>query len=141
MAKVLISDKLDPLAVEIFESKGIEVDFKPGLSPEEQIAIIGNYDGLAIRSATTVTAEMIDAAKNLKVVGRAGIGVDNVDVEAATEEQAAREAAAVPCVIRHWPEPEYHICPNNPSNAARRRRAGSPSPGAGWRNRFPWPMR
>ncbi|MCB1652010.1 MAG: phosphoglycerate dehydrogenase [Alphaproteobacteria bacterium] len=85
MAKVLISDKLDPLAVEIFESKGIEVDFKPGLSPEEQIAIIGNYDGLAIRSATTVTAEMIDAAKNLKVVGRAGIGVDNVDIPKATE--------------------------------------------------------
>lgn len=85
MAKVLISDKLDPLAQEIFEKNGIEVDFKPGLSAEEQLEIIDQYDGLAIRSATTVTAEMIAKAKNLKVVGRAGIGVDNVDIPAATE--------------------------------------------------------
>ncbi len=84
MPKVLISDKLDPLAVEIFEKNGIEVDFKPGLSPEEQLDIIDQYDGLAIRSATTVTAEMIAKATNLKVVGRAGIGVDNVDIPAAT---------------------------------------------------------
>ncbi|MEZ5813978.1 MAG: phosphoglycerate dehydrogenase [Alphaproteobacteria bacterium] len=83
--KVLISDKLDPLAVEIFESRGCEVDFKPGLSPEEQLEIIGAYDGLAIRSATKVTAEMIKAGKKLKVIGRAGIGVDNVDIPAATE--------------------------------------------------------
>ena len=82
--RVLISDKLDPLAVEIFEKNGCEVDFKAGLSPEEQIAIIGEYDGLAIRSETKVTAEMIAAAKNLKVIGRAGIGVDNVDIPAAT---------------------------------------------------------
>ena len=85
MAKVLISDKLDPLAQEIFEKNGIEVDFKPGLSPEEQLEIIDQYDGLAIRSATTVTKEMIAKAKNLKVVGRAGIGVDNVDIPSATE--------------------------------------------------------
>lgn len=85
MAKVLISDKLDPLAVEIFKKNGIEVDFKPGLSPEEQLAIIGEYDGLAVRSETTVTPEMIKAAKNLKVVGRAGIGVDNINIPAATE--------------------------------------------------------
>ncbi len=83
--KVLISDKLDNLAVEIFEKNGCEVDFKPGLSPEEQLKIIGDYDGLAIRSATKVTPEMIAAAKNLKVVGRAGIGVDNVDIACATE--------------------------------------------------------
>jgi len=83
--KVLISDKLDPLAVEIFEKNGCEVDFKPGLSPEEQLEIIDQYDGLAIRSATTVTAEMIAKASRLKVVGRAGIGVDNVDIPAATE--------------------------------------------------------
>lgn len=82
--KVLISDKLDPLAIEIFEKKGVEVDFKPGLSAEEQLSIISEYDGLAIRSATTVTAEMIAAGKNLKVIGRAGIGVDNVDIPAAT---------------------------------------------------------
>ncbi len=85
MPKVLISDKLDPLAVEIFEKNGVEVDFKPGLSPEEQLAIIDQYDGLAIRSSTVVTAEMIAKATNLKVVGRAGIGVDNVDIPAATE--------------------------------------------------------
>ena len=85
MPKVLISDKLDPLAVEIFEKNGVEVDFKPGLTPEEQLAIIDQYDGLAIRSATTVTAEMIAKATKLKVVGRAGIGVDNVDIPAATE--------------------------------------------------------
>ena len=85
MPKVLISDKLDPLAVEIFEKNGIDVDFKPGLSPEEQLEIIDQYDGLAIRSATTVTAEMIEKATNLKVVGRAGIGVDNIDIPAATE--------------------------------------------------------
>lgn len=85
MPKVLISDKLDPLAVKIFEAHGVEVDFKPGLSPEQQMEIIGQYDGLAIRSATTVTAEMIAKAENLKVIGRAGIGVDNVDVPAATQ--------------------------------------------------------
>lgn len=84
MSKVLISDKLDSLAVEIFENNGIEVDFKPGLSPEEQLEIIDQYDGLAIRSSTTVTPEMIEKATNLKVVGRAGIGVDNVDIPAAT---------------------------------------------------------
>ena len=84
MPKVLISDKLDPLAVEIFEQNGVEVDFKPGLSPEEQLEIIDQYDGLAIRSATKVTEDMIAKAKNLKVVGRAGIGVDNVDIPAAT---------------------------------------------------------
>jgi len=83
--KVLISDKLDPLAVEIFEKNGIEVDFKPGLSPEELLSIIGEYDGLAIRSATKVTSEVFEAAKNLKVVGRAGIGTDNIDKAAATE--------------------------------------------------------
>jgi D-3-phosphoglycerate dehydrogenase len=84
MAKVLISDKLDPLAADIFKKNNIEVDFKPGLSPEEQIAIIGAYDGLAVRSATKVTADMIAGAANLKVIGRAGIGVDNIDIPAAT---------------------------------------------------------
>lgn len=84
MPKVLISDKLDPLAIEIFKKAGVEVDFKPGLKPEEQLAIIDQYDGLAIRSETKVNAAMIAAAKNLKVIGRAGIGVDNVDIPAAT---------------------------------------------------------
>ena len=84
MAKVLISDQLSERALEIFQERGLEVDFKPGLSADEQIKIIGKYDGLAIRSATKVTAEMLSAASNLKVIGRAGIGVDNVDVSAAT---------------------------------------------------------
>jgi D-3-phosphoglycerate dehydrogenase len=84
MPKVLISDKLSPQAVEIFKQNGIEVDIKTGLSPEELKTIIGEYDGLAIRSATKVTADLLEAAGKLKVVGRAGIGVDNVDIKAAT---------------------------------------------------------
>ena len=85
MPKVLISDKLSPKAAEIFRDRGIEVDFRPGLAGDELLAAIRDVDGLAIRSATTVTADLMDAAENLKVVGRAGIGVDNVDVDAATQ--------------------------------------------------------
>lgn len=84
MPKVLISDKMAPLATEIFKQNGVDVDVITGQSPEELIKIIGQYDGLAIRSSTTVTAEILAAAKNLKVIGRAGIGVDNVDIPAAT---------------------------------------------------------
>lgn len=84
MPKVLISDALSPAAVKIFQDRGVEVDMKVGLKPEELEAIIGNYDGLAIRSATKANAKILAAAKNLKVIGRAGIGVDNVDVPAAT---------------------------------------------------------
>ncbi len=84
MARVLISDTLSPRAVEIFERAHIPVDVKTGLSEADLIAIIGEYEGLAIRSATKVTANVLDAAKKLKVVGRAGIGVDNVDIPAAT---------------------------------------------------------
>ena len=84
MTKVLISDKLSPRAAEIFEARGIDVDVKVGMSPEELTACIGAYDGLAIRSATKVTADVLAAADNLKVVGRAGIGVDNVDIPEAT---------------------------------------------------------
>src|SRR5712691_7628236 len=82
--KVLISDELSPRAVEIFSERGCDVDFKPGLKPAELRAIVGNYEGLAIRSATKVTAEVLAEAKKLKVVGRAGIGVDNVDIKSAT---------------------------------------------------------
>ena len=78
--KVLISDKMDPNAARIFEERGCDVDVKPGMSPDELKAVIGQYDGLAIRSATKVSKEIIDAATNLKVIGRAGIGVDNVDI-------------------------------------------------------------
>lgn len=84
MPKVLVSDKLSPTAVEIFKTRGLDVDVKTGMTPDELIAVIGEYDGLAIRSATRVTAAVLDAAKNLKVVGRAGIGVDNVDIPVAT---------------------------------------------------------
>jgi len=82
--RVLISDKMDPKAAAIFREQGIEVDEKPGLSAEEVSAIIGDYDGLAIRSATKVTKAILEAGDRLKVVGRAGIGVDNVDIAAAT---------------------------------------------------------
>ena len=82
--KVLIADELSPAAVEIFKKLGIEVDVKTGLSHDELKAIIGNYDGLAVRSATKPNAEIIEAAHNLKVIGRAGIGVDNIDQVAAT---------------------------------------------------------
>jgi D-3-phosphoglycerate dehydrogenase len=84
MPKVLISDQLSPAAVAIFRDRGVLVDIKTGLNKDELKAIIGQYDGLAIRSATKVTAEILAAAANLKVVGRAGIGVDNVDIPAAT---------------------------------------------------------
>ena len=84
MVKVLISDKLSQAAVEIFRNRGIEVDVKTGLSPADLRAIIADYDGLAVRSSTKVTRELLDAASSLKVVGRAGIGVDNVDVKSAT---------------------------------------------------------
>ena len=85
MPKVLISDKIAPDAVEIFKERGVDVDYKPGLSPDELLAIIGDYDGLAIRSATKVTDEVLAKATKLRAVGRAGIGVDNVDVKAATK--------------------------------------------------------
>ena len=82
--RVLISDKLSPAAVAIFKERGVEVDVKPGLDKDELAKIIGDYDGLAIRSATKVTAKLLESATRLKVVGRAGIGVDNVDIPAAT---------------------------------------------------------
>jgi D-3-phosphoglycerate dehydrogenase len=84
MPRVLIADSLSPAAVEIFRQRGVEADVKVGLSKDELIAIIGDYDGLAVRSATKATKEVLAAAKRLKVIGRAGIGVDNVDIPAAT---------------------------------------------------------
>jgi D-3-phosphoglycerate dehydrogenase len=84
--RVLISDSLSPAAAQIFRLRGLDVDFEPTLGKDKDklAAAIGDYDGLAIRSATKVTAEIIERAPRLKVVGRAGIGVDNVDVAAAT---------------------------------------------------------
>jgi D-3-phosphoglycerate dehydrogenase len=86
MAKVLISDALSPAAVQIFKDRGVEVDFQPALGKDKDklAEVIGNYDGLAIRSATKVSPKILEKAKNLKVIGRAGIGVDNVDIPAAT---------------------------------------------------------
>ncbi len=86
MPKVLISDALSELAVNIFKERGVEVDFQPALGkdPEKLMEIIGDYDGLAVRSATKARADLIEKGANLKVIGRAGIGVDNVDIEAAT---------------------------------------------------------
>ena len=84
--KVLISDALSPAAVQIFRDRGVEVDFQPNLGKDKDklAEIIGNYDGLAIRSATKATAKIIEKATKLKVIGRAGIGVDNVEIPAAT---------------------------------------------------------
>jgi D-3-phosphoglycerate dehydrogenase len=83
--KVLISDDLSPAAIAIFKERGVEAHVKVGLSKDELERVIGDYDGLAVRSATKVTEKVIAAATRLKVVGRAGIGVDNVDVKAATQ--------------------------------------------------------
>jgi D-3-phosphoglycerate dehydrogenase / 2-oxoglutarate reductase len=84
MARILIADELSPRALEIFRSRGLEVDVNVGLKKPDLIKIIGNYDGLAVRSATKADKDVIAAAKSLKVIGRAGIGVDNIDIPAAT---------------------------------------------------------
>ncbi|MAN57411.1 MAG: phosphoglycerate dehydrogenase [Paracoccus sp.] len=87
MPKVLVSDKLSETAVQIFRDRGVAVDYLPDLGKDkEKLAeVIGDYDGLAIRSATKVTGKLLEKATRLKVVGRAGIGVDNVDIPAASK--------------------------------------------------------
>jgi len=80
MAKVWIADKMSSRALEVFKARGIEVDYKPGLSDEEKLAIAADYDGIAVRSSTTLKNELLAAATSTKVIGRAGIGVDNIDV-------------------------------------------------------------
>lgn len=88
--KVLVSDKMDQAGIDIFKNHDqIQVDVNTGLSPEELKGIIGQYDALAIRSATKVTQELLEAAVNLKVIARAGIGLDNVDIDAATKRGVA----------------------------------------------------
>jgi D-3-phosphoglycerate dehydrogenase len=84
MPKVLIADELSPKALEIFRSRGVDADVRTGLSRPELLRIIGDYAGLAVRSATKADKDVIAAAKNLRVIGRAGIGVDNIDIPAAT---------------------------------------------------------
>lgn len=86
MPKILVSDKLSPAGVEILNKGNLQVDFRPGLSPEDLAKIISDYDGLVIRSETKVTADLLKKASRLKVVGRAGIGVDNVDLKEATHQ-------------------------------------------------------
>jgi len=83
--RVLIADELSLRALEIFRERGVAADFRPGLPPAELEGTIADYDGLAVRSATKVTAALLAKARRLKVVGRAGIGVDNIDVAAATQ--------------------------------------------------------
>ena len=84
MPRVLIADKMSAAATQVFKNRGVDVDVITGLSKEELINIIADYDGLAIRSTTRPDAEIIAAATNLKVIGRAGIGTDNIDKMAAT---------------------------------------------------------
>lgn len=85
MAKVLVSDPVAAEGVDILRRAGFEVEVRTGLSKDELISIIGEYDALAVRSETKVTADVLEAAANLKIIGRAGVGVDNIDVEKATQ--------------------------------------------------------
>ena len=84
MPKVLISDTMSPRAAEILKERGIEVDVIPDMSHDDLKACIGGYHGLIVRSATSVTSQILEVAKNLKIIGRAGIGVDNIDILAAS---------------------------------------------------------
>ena len=85
MIRVLISDELSPEAKGILERiPGAQVDFRPGLSKAQLLEVIGQYDALAVRSATKVTADVLASAPKLRVIGRAGTGVDNIDLAAAT---------------------------------------------------------
>ncbi|XP_033106253.1 D-3-phosphoglycerate dehydrogenase-like [Anneissia japonica] len=118
LKKVLISDALSPLCAQVLEANGIIVETKTKLSKEELIAEIPNYDGLIVRSATKVTADVIDAATNLKIIGRAGTGVDNIDIPAASRKgiivmntpggntiSAVEHTCAMMCALaRHIPQ-------------------------------------
>ncbi|MCF6286509.1 MAG: phosphoglycerate dehydrogenase, partial [Candidatus Hydrogenedentes bacterium] len=85
MSRVLVLDGLSEEGANVFRKNGLDVDVKPPQSPSELAAIIGDYDGLVVRSGTKVTAEALESADNLKVIGRAGVGTDNIDKEAATK--------------------------------------------------------
>ena len=86
MMKILVTDRISKEGLDILDKAQAEVDIKPGLKPEELKSIIGNYDALIVRSQTKVTAEIISAGKNLKVIARAGAGIDNIDVNEATKQ-------------------------------------------------------
>ena len=83
--KVLVTDKLNESGLAIMKQGGCEVDYKPGIEPNDLKDIIKDYDALLVRSQTKATKEILDSAANLKIIGRAGVGVDNIDVETATE--------------------------------------------------------
>mgnify|MGYP000727298560 FL=1 len=83
--KVLVTERLAEAGLAVLRDKGCEVDVKLKMTPEELIETVPGYDALIVRSATKVTAEVVEAADRLRIIGRAGVGVDNVDVEAATE--------------------------------------------------------
>lgn len=83
--KVLIPEKFATQGIKVLEEAGVEVTYKPDCTAEELVSLVEEYDGLIVRSATTVTREVIEAGKNLKIIGRAGVGVDNIDSTAATE--------------------------------------------------------
>ena len=85
MTKILIADKLSKEAEKIFLANNIPCDIKTGLKENEIVDIVDDYNGIVVRSATKITKNIIDAGKNLKVLGRAGIGVDNIDISAATD--------------------------------------------------------
>ena len=91
MPKVLIGDKLAPAAVEIFKQRGIETETKIGLSQEELAKEVMGFDGLVVRSACKPNAAVIEGSDQLKVIGRAGIGVDNIDIKAATKNADAKD--------------------------------------------------
>ena len=103
MPKVLISDKLSKAAVDIFESAGVEVDFQPdlGKDPAALLKAVADIDGLAVRSATKVTAEVLAAAPDLRVIGRAGVGVDNIDIPAAYRQGHCRHEHALRQLHHH----------------------------------------
>ena len=84
MARILVSDPIDEAGVQRLVQAGHDVDAKAGLSPADLLAIVGDYEALLVRSETKVTADVIAAAGRLQVVGRAGVGVDNIDIDAAT---------------------------------------------------------
>ena len=121
--RVLVSDKLSKTAVQIFKDRGVEVDYQPDLGKDKEklLAIIGDYDGLAIRSATKVTEKLLAAAKKLRVIGRAGIGVDNVDVPAATAARHHRDEHAVRQFDHHRRARHRHDVRGRPPAARRRR--------------------
>lgn len=84
--KVLVSDPTDVIATDLLKAKGVSVDINTGLNESQLVQVIPEYDALIVRSGTTVTKKIIEAGRKLKVIGRAGVGVDNIDVDAATKQ-------------------------------------------------------